>query len=213
MEEIASFIAEIKSRTNVEISDIYTILSNLNKKIKNILIDRIGKLEIHKEYKGLINLLIANWEYPIKWEIRSTPVVSTAINENKEYYIKLGVQHQLLIFSNVREIDLSISSLVDNIKSLCNEKLAKCSERIILNKLHELYKNLSNDDGDDLKKIITKCFHAKYVNCENNYANHEYFDSSESDVPIEETRFCSMVSTIDDSCIEKGVFLYPSKNK
>ena len=211
MEEVANFISEIKSRTNIEISDVYIILNNLNKKIRNVLIDRISKLEIHKEYKGLINLLIANWAYPIKWEIRSTPIVSTAINENKDYYVKLDVRHQLFVFSDVREIDLSISSLVDNIKSVCNEKLAKCSERILLNKLHDLYKNLSNDDGDDLKKIITKCFHAKYVNCENNYANREYFDSYESDVPIEETRFCSMVSTIDDSCIEKGVYLYPSQ--
>lgn len=211
MEEIANLIFEIKSRTDFKISEVGTILEELNERIRNILINRINKLEIPKEYFTLISLFITNWRYPIKWEIKSILVTSSIINANKELCIPFDIQHQLLIFNDVNEIESSISSIIDKIKAVCNERLAKFNERVILNKLHEFYMNLPTEDGDDLKKIIAKCFHVKYVNCENGYANRDYFESYKSDVTIQETRYCAMVSTIDDSCIEKGVYLYPIK--
>lgn len=211
MEEIANLILEIKGSKNFDISEVYALINKLKAKIKEVLINQIDELNLSKEYKNIIDLIITHWEYPLDWKLKSIPVASTSINEKYEYYIKLEVKHQIVINTTDKEIASTISTLIDNIKNLYSVKLAKCSEKMLLYKLHEFYRNLSDVDGNDLIKIITKCFNVKYVRCENDYANTDYFDSYQSDVPEDETRFCAMVSNIDDSCIEKGVYLCSTK--
>ena len=212
MDKVESYINDIKKSTKTD-TDIRTTLDKLNSLIKDALERKIAELNIQNEYKPWVDSIIRNWSYPIKWEIKSIPHAYTIRNEKNEYSIGLRVDQQLLIFNKTEEIRLAISNIVEEIKNICDSRYMLCNERVLLNKLHELYKNLSEEDGIDLKKIISRCFNVKYVKYEADYKNADYFESYKSDVIEAETRFDAMVSRIDDYCIEKGVYLYPQNKE
>lgn len=212
MDKVEAYINDIKKQTNTD-KDVCLIIDELNDLIKSVLITRLNELKIHPEYQSWVNDIVENWRCPIKWKINSTPVASTIKNEKNEFLLKLDVQQQLLIFSSIKEIESNINSTINGIQKRCDSKHMLCNEKILLRKLHELYKNLPGEDGEDLKKIITKSFNVKYVKCEGEYESLDYFDSHESDVANSETRFEAMVSLLDDSCIEKGTYLYPQNIK
>lgn len=212
MDKVEAYINDIKKQTNTD-KDVCLIIDELNDLIKSVLITRLNELKIHPEYQSWVNDIVENWRCPIKWKIHSTPVASTIKNEKNEFLLKLDVQQQLLIFSSIKEIEDNINSIVKGIQNRCNSRHMLCNEKILLRRLYELYKNLPGEDGEDLKKIITKSFNVKFVKYEGEYKSLDYFDSHESDVANSETRFEAMVSLLDDSCIEKGTYLYPQNIK
>lgn len=208
MDKVEAYINDIKKQTNID-KDVCLIIDELNDLIKDVLKKRLSELKIHPECHSWVNEIVENWRCPIKWKINSTPLASAIKNEKNEFLLKLDIQQQLLIFSNIKEIEANITSIINRVQKRCDAKHMLCNEKILLRKLHELYKNLPGEDGEDLKKIITKSFNVKFVKCEGKYESIDYFDSHESDVVTSETRFEAMVSLLDDSCIEKGTYLYP----
>ena len=210
MYKVKEFINKIKGLTSLD-RDVNIVLDELNEFIKDVLRRRVRELNIRYECKQWANLIVENWRYPLRWKIRSTPAVTTK-NENNECHIMVAENQQLLIFNDADDIKAGIDSIINSIQKQCASKYMKCDEMILLRRLHELYKSFPGEDGEDVKKVITKSFNVKYVACEDNYKRVDYFESYESDVAETETRFGAMVSLFDDSCINKGIYLYPQKN-
>ncbi len=212
MDKVIEYINNIKKQKNVD-KDISRILDELNDLIKDVLKRKINELKIDCKLNPWVNNYIETWRCPIKWELHSYPISRVEKTEKSGYILSLDVDQQLLIFTKVEEINECINSTKNEIQKLCNSKYILCTERYLLNKLHELYKNLRGGDEKDLQKIITRCFNVKYVEFEGDYKCSDYFESSGSDVDQPETRYEAMVFLRDDSCIEKGLYLYPHNNK
>lgn len=218
MEKVEAYIKEIKKTTNTD-EDICVILDNLNYMIKEVLITRIKDLKkdlkIHSEYQPWIDDIIKNFRYPIRWKLKSKPIpfAKEYDNERNKYSIGYEVQQQLLIFSNTDEIDNYISSIVNEIKIRCESKYMFDHEMILLHRLNDLYKDLRGDEAEEVKKMIDRNFKVKHVMYEGHYQSGDFFESYESDVTLPETRYEAMVSLIDNSCLDKGTYLYPQNTK